>query len=188
MKKLLALLLVLVVTSAASATLQISVNGEKEPVESQITIGPSDHITLDIWTDADIQPFEAIPWMLVCEVVGGDITGGTSVHAAMTISGLTKDFEKIIPPEGQEGIWGLAANTTVIPVEAGTTLADLIDFHCLGCPPGGPVPCDIVISLYDAPDGAPPTTLFDSVVIHQTPEPASMLLLGLGGLLLRRRK
>jgi hypothetical protein len=182
MKKLLALLLVLVVTSAASATLQISVNGDKEPVESQITIGPSDHITLDIWTDAPIQPFEAITWMLVCQVIDADITGGQSVHPAMTVSGLTKDFPAIVPPEGEEGIWGIAANTTIVPVDAGTMLADLIDFHCLGGPG------DVIISLYNAPDGSPPTTLFDSVIIHQIPEPASMLLLGLGGLLLRRRK
>jgi hypothetical protein len=30
--------------------------------------------------------------------------------------------------------------------------------------------------------------VIDIVTIHQVPEPASMLLLGLGGLLLRRRK
>jgi hypothetical protein len=181
MNKLLALLLVLTVTSVASATLQISVNGNLEPVDSEIIIEPSDVITLDIWTDAVINPFEAITWMLVCDVTGGTISGGVSVHPAMTISGPTTQFPAIVPPQGEEGIWGIAANTTITPVPAGTVLADLIEFHCER-------PGDVVISLYDAPDGSPPTQLFDSVIIHQIPEPASMLLLGLGGLLLRRRK
>jgi hypothetical protein len=182
MNKLLALLLVLTVTSVASATLQISVNGNLEPVDSEIIIEPSDVITLDIWTDAVINPFEAITWMLVCDTSLGTITHEkATTHPAMTISGYTVDFPAIIPPAGEEGIWGIAANTTITPVPAGTVLADLIEFHCER-------PGDVVISLYDAPDGSPPTQLFDSVIIHQIPEPASMLLLGLGGLLLRRRK
>ena len=44
----------------------------------------------------------------------------------------------------------------------------------------------MVIELYTTDFGT--SELVDAVVIHQIPEPATIALLGLGGLLLRRRK
>ena len=50
------------------------------------------------------------------------------------------------------------------------------EFHC-----DGPGDVEIILTDFDlVPIG--------SVIIHQTPEPASLALLGLGGLFLRRRK
>jgi hypothetical protein len=182
MKKLLVLTLVLCLASVANATLQISVGGVKEPVDSEITIAVSDHLVLDIWTDADIPMFSGEVWMLVCDTTMGDITGGVSQHPWMVVEpGTTRDYPGVIPPPGEEGIWGNVFNLDATPIAAGTTLADLIDFHCLG-------EGDCIISLYQVVEGQPASVLFDQVVIHQIPEPASMLLLGLGGLLLRRRK
>jgi len=81
MKKLLILMLVLGLTSYASAalTLQISVGGNKEPVDSQITIQPSQNLVLDIWTTADISAGVGEGyWALACQTSGGKISGGAS--------------------------------------------------------------------------------------------------------------
>ena len=184
MKKLLVLMLVLGLASVASAefSAQISVNGDPEPIDSEITILISEHLELDIWTDSGIDPFGGKPVMLVCDILCGDISGGQSVHPAFTMMGLTVDNDDVIPPEGEQGIWGTILNASFDPVPPGTMLANFIDFHCIQ----GPGDC--IISLYEVIEGAGVGVLYDQVTIHQIPEPASMLLLGLGGLLLRRRK
>lgn len=185
MKKLLALLLVLGMASTASATLQISVNGEQEPIESEIYLSQSETLTLDIWTDADIEQFGGGSWMLVCDITMGTIDPGISVRDGYSYGDppYTAQKPEIIPPEGHEGIWGFYADFA--GTSAGTTLYDEIIFHCEYDDP----PHDVTIYLMDAPDGSPATTTYDMVVIHQVPEPMTVALLGLGGLfLLRRRK
>ena len=189
MKKLLVLMLVLGLASVANAGLQISVHGAgisdpNNPIDSEITIAVSDHLELDIWTDLPIGPFGGIPWVLVCDTTLGDITGGQSIDVSTTVVGRSEDNDDVIPPAGLEGIWGTVLNTDFTrTIPAGTKLADLFDFHCLAVG-------DTVISLYQVIEGQQITEaeLQDRVIIHQIPEPASMLLLGLGGLLLRRRK
>ena len=184
MKKLLILVMVLGVASMANATLQISVNGDLEPVDSEITVLPSEYATLDIWTDADIPLFGGVDgWMLVCDTTVATISGGTAVYVdpGVNLFGATQDAANCIPPEGEEGVWGgaMAINGAIA---AGTTLFDEIMFHCEGG-------SDAVISLYYAIDGVGPGELYDQVTIHQIiPEPMTMVLLGLGGLFLRRRK
>jgi hypothetical protein len=53
-------------------------------------------------------------------------------------------------------------------------------YHCCG-----PESEYVYIDLYDAADLSGPQ---DTIIIHQIPEPATLALLGLGGLFLRRRK
>lgn len=185
MKKLLVLLLVLGMASTASATLQISVNGNQEPVDSEITLSQSETITLDIWTDADIPQFGGGAWMLICDTTMGSIDPGISLVSGYSYGDppYTADKAEIIPPAGLEGIWGFYADFA--GTSAGTTLYDEIIFHC----EYGDPPHDVTIYLMDAPDGSPASIVYDAVVIHQVPEPMTVALLGLGGLfLLRRRK
>jgi hypothetical protein len=186
MKRLLVVLSILGMVSAANATLQISVNGEQEPVDTEIIIFGSETLTLDIWTDADIPQFGGGSWMLICDTTMGSIDPGISLVAGYSYGDppYTADKAEVIPPEGLEGIWGFYADFA--GTSAGTTLYDEIIFHCeYGDPPG-----DVTIYLMDAPDGQPASTIFDTVVIHHiVPEPMTAVLLGLGGLLvLRRRK
>ena len=192
MKKFLILVLVLGMTSMAGAALQISVNGNPEPVDSEIIIAPSDELILDIWTNTAIALGGSGEYILVVDTSLGEISGGHGTFVSppdpegwsSDVQGETEDFPAVIPPEGMEGIFGTYANfdfTTFQAIPAGTVIADGIVFHCEGVG-------DAVIYLMVAADGVPSTEVLDTVIIHQIPEPATIALFGLGGLLLRRRK
>ena len=191
MKKLLVLVLVFGMSSAASAALQISVNGDKNPVDSEIVLYPSDEIILDIWTDAVINLGGSGEYILVVNITLGSISGGESAFDASdpegwisAVQGLTTEYPAVIPPVGMEGIFATYANSdfaTFEAIPAGTVLADQILFTCMG-------EGDAVINLWGLDGNQAYTDLMDSVVIHQIPEPATMLLLGFGGLFLRRKK
>jgi hypothetical protein len=192
MKKLLVLLMVLGMASLATAqlTLQISVDGEKEPVNSEIFITeiPSGHLVLDIWTTADISDADGHQgsYALLGTVLKGTISGGDITNADWWGCAIVDDAAGagVIVPEGDNGVYGAIATTTTTQViPAGSTIFNWIDFHCEGGPG------DAIITLYEF-DGDTGDLLgvLDQVIIHQIPEPITMALLGLGGLFLRRRK
>ena len=184
MKKLLILMLVLGLASVASATLQISINGVLEPIDSEINICPSDMLILDVWTDSVISPGVGEGyWALVCNPAEGTITNGglttNVVPKYQPLSGVIGAYQGGIVGS-ETGVFGGIVMTGELPqIDAGDVIYDDMDFHCL-------LEGDTVISLYFDIYGD--AQLVDQVTIHQIPEPASMLLLGLGGLLLRRRK
>jgi hypothetical protein len=60
----------------------------------------------------------------------------------------------------------------------GIGVLDAKELHCEG------PSWDNVVMLWDGSTG----DLLDTIIIHQVPEPATIALLGLGGLFLRRRK
>lgn len=191
MKKLLVLLMVLGMATMANAALQISVNGEMNPVDSMITIAPSDELVLDIWTDAQILQNSGFDFVLVTQVAGAsiDYLSGVIVY---TESGLVlyHDGDAInflgssagTLPAGLNGIGGDAWAWDAA-IAAGTTLFDQINFHCTA-------PGDVTISLFNLDENFNVLMpAMDTVIVHQViPEPMTMALLGLGGLFLRRRK
>lgn len=189
MKKLLVLVLVLAMASAANATLQISIDGDPEPTESEYELSPSETIEMDIWTDAAIPPFGQFVWAMVVDTDDGTLSGGAPIWAnlpagtAAAVTGATEDNDSVIPPTGMQGIWGNIANvgSTFTTIAAGTVLFDSIVFHCERM-------VDATIELYLVTEDVQMSNPIDSVIIHQIPEPATIMLLGLGGLLLRRRK
>ena len=176
MRKFVVLMLVLGMASLASATLQISIDGmpTPDPVDSEITIEPSQHLCLDIYTDAAIPGYASVYAAIAVLPNEGTISGGVPVHGAA--GDLYGDAGYVAPLVGP---WGGISNTAAVEIPAMTTLYDMIDFHCEG-------PDDAVIVLYETTDFVTWTPV-DQVTIHQ-PEPMTMALLGLGGLFLRRRK
>lgn len=192
MKKLLVLVLVLGLASVASATLQISVNGNPDPVDSMIILDPAgiaapSTVVLDIWTDTGLPLNSALDYVLICDSSLGSITGGVKVtppQGMAWVAGVVPDaagnYYNI--PEGYQGVgFASVANPNAIPVNQ--KIFDEILFTCLLAPND----VTIVLGIVNG-DGEYTGENYDSIVIHQIPEPATIALLGLGGLLLRRRK
>ena len=170
MKKLLVLMLVLGLATAANATLTLVVDGAE--AGSEITLDPSD--TIWIGVDQDIeQNFAA--YVIMGTTPDGAWTGGSAVYsppALAEVLGWTYYGTAVDP--SMDAWFG---DFTLPGIEqGGPGVFGAVEFHCEG-------EGDVIITLYD--EGFSPV---DTLTIHQTPEPITIALLGLGGLFLRRRK
>lgn len=180
-------MLVLGMTSVSSASFLISVDGVVDPPDTEIEVGPSDEIMIDIHSDGtgDQQAL----W-LIAEGPGsfkgkGKLNPGVGwAQVAKTTRYVLGDGSGVCEWLADPGYPGITS--TVYPemalAAAGKLpqgkLVDEILFHCEGLG-------DVVLTLVNADLSA----VYDTQVIHQTPEPMTLGLLGLGGLgLLRRRR
>jgi len=188
MKKLLALMLVLVLAPAANAiVLEISVGGDTAIQDSAINVCPSDILELDIYCSSgyNTPDEDARNWALVVDTAYGTITGGI-VHIPPAPAWSSLDGQSAVDGglgfmlnPGEDGPWGNIAAPPGGTAGPGIYFDGFV-FHCVA-------EGDAVIRLITTLDWET-WEVQDTVTIHQVPEPASMLLLGLGGLLLRRRK
>ena len=185
MKKLLVLMLVLGLATAANAALLISVDGVVDPEDSTIVVLPSEHAVIDVWSDgAAPQPnFGAILFTTGPGTIsGGVMLYGGSVAGIVNMTGQDLlDYTAYLEEYGYTNITSIIeltfADGSVPPLGMSGKVVDEVDFHCEGLP-------DATIHLVDVGD---PSVVYDTQVIHQ-PEPATVMLLTLGGLLLRRRR
>jgi len=179
MKKLLALVLVLGLTSLASADLLLTVNGQ--PVtQGQITIAPSQTIELDLELTAgeNVQMWD-VTYMLSnaqAEFVTGSMTYPTVFEFP---GGFT------VPPTAQM-VEISAANFTGGPAAGPAMLMQGLILHCLEATP---VDLTLYVSDYTVVDGQEVEigTVLGTLHITQIPEPVTIALLGLGSLFLRKR-
>ena len=180
MKKMLILMLVLGVVSVASAMqLQIYVNGSPPPPTNGIILQPSGTALLSISSPDGYSEGADVYFALVSNP-SGTISGGV-VHIPPA-----PDLSQMLGSEWAEawtnttdlGIYGQFMSSGTANGVAGI-FVDEITFHCEGGQ-------SALVSLYTTYDFGV-YNLADQITITQIPEPATMLLLSLGGLLLRKR-
>jgi len=179
MRKLLVLALVLGVVGLANAGLQISVNGQVAPDE--ITLVQSQTITLDITASGG-----QLGSGFFLDMMGpGMIAVGNAlqyVHYTTVAPIVPKPAADYVIDLGN----AVGADQTIMldllkPGETPNTLpngtvVDLMTLHCEG-------PGKVTLTLWDTNNAQ----VLDILTITQTPEPMTMLLLGLGGLFLRKK-
>ena len=161
MKKFLVLALVLGAASLASAAFELV-----GPIE----LKPSDTVTIDFLGEAGGR---GLYYVIVV-----DGNPGTFLDVALNAN--AGDTSSAVGY--QEGGWGNGYELTVADKDSDAQIFAgvwaSLTFHCDGRG-------DVLIEAYRDPDYSAPVA---SLLIHQVPEPATMALLGLGALFLRRTK
>jgi hypothetical protein len=196
MKKLLGLVLVLAMASLASASFLISVDGNVDP-SYDITLSPSADVNINIDGVGNGNASQGF-WLLAQNT--GIISGGTTEYigaagpppvpgslneiATKTTAGWVAYYEWEEEQFTGIGYAGVTSASAIVighgsgtPLNLNGVLVDNILFHCEGF---GTVTLTLLSNDF--------AQVFDTQIIHQIPEPATIALLCLGGLLLRKKR
>ena len=184
------LLFILCLAPSANAGLFISVNGVIEPSLAEITLQPDETAILGLHGDG-LTPANMAAYLLVegpgsihgyTMVYRGSLSAYEDLGAIADILGMSAQDVLVAVRDftGKADIQDLSyivlADASLTPIPLDGVLVDNIIFRCddLG---------DVTLSLI-SDDFA---TVYDTQVIHQIPEPATLLLLGLGALILAKK-
>jgi hypothetical protein len=182
MKKLLIVLMVLAMAAVANAaltTVKISVDGVVDPPDVKLL--PSETAVIDIhaWSDAGVSIVALLQGPATL-TKGADFSAWEQSNWYVMPDSEKPDYIAAFTDMGYKDITNLYFGDIMDISEpftqpAGKVFDELV-LHCerLG---------DVTLTLFN-----PDLGVLDSQVIHQIPEPMTMVLLGLGGLFLRRRK
>jgi hypothetical protein len=173
LKRLLILMMVLGLASAANAELLISVNGVVDPPDD-ILLTPSQEVILDIWGDQT-----AMGWILIQGPGAIDASAPTYLWEQSDANNMPPwEIEPYIAPPGIPGYPGVVDiiefividTTEPITVPDDEVVIDGLIFHIedIG---------EVTLTMLDLD-----LNVFDSQVIYGVPEPATICLLALGGL------
>jgi len=172
MKKLITTMMLLAIVAGANAALTLVVWDDAsgqwvDYANSTLKITPSTTIIIGVQSDAT-QP--AGLYALGISEGPGEFLENISVLQ----SGVTAILMDDAPTAASLSIENPYIALTIDGSNDGVLASD--EFHCTG-------EGDVPLAIYDD-DG----NLLDDLIIHQVPEPATLALLGLGGLLLRKRR
>jgi len=172
-------MLVLGMASLAHAGLTITVGpqGAGVDVGDTYTMSPTDYIWIGIDAQNIANPGQWIAYLSIADpcTMPGSWTGGNMNYAPPEIA---LAYNYYMGPNPYYGDTWYANNSDGSPASIGANgLQADFEFHCDG--EGA-----VLITLVDYYTGL----AVDTLSITQIPEPITMALLGLGGLLLRRRK
>jgi hypothetical protein len=171
------MLLSLAFTANAGLVIQVSKDvGSPFPIwgeypDSKLTIYPSDYL----WIAVSDVTGDVAPGAYVLGMESGFGPGSLSADGIVTYAGITAEVTDNQVLADELGIENMFITMTVTDAQT-TLLLSQVLFHCEG-------EGDVPLVIYDV-DG----NVADTQVIHQIPEPATLALLSLGGLLVSRKR